>query len=145
MKIRFLNIKENRIRLALLLAPFFALALFILFQDGILDIISRYVPSCPFNKIGLLCPGCGNTRAVFAAFHGHLIESIFYNPTILTGIIFLVMLYIEQTALLFGVKIKIIPRKAWVYVLIGILFSAYFILRNTDSFRWMTWISIARE
>ncbi len=128
-----------------MIAPFFALLLFILFQDGVLDFFRRYVPDCPLNKIGLLCPGCGNTRAVFAALHGHFIESIFYNPTILTGIIFLVMLYIEQTALLFGIKIKIIPRKAWFYILLGILFVAYFILRNTDSFRWLTWISAVRE
>lgn len=35
---------------------------------------------CPFRAVtGLSCPGCGNTRAVFALLHGRFAESLSYN------------------------------------------------------------------
>ena len=37
-------------------------------------------PLCPIHKyLGLLCPGCGATRALAALLHGHLAEALHLN------------------------------------------------------------------
>ena len=41
---------------------------------------SRFYPSCPFHQMtGLLCPGCGATRALAALLHGHVQDAIHWN------------------------------------------------------------------
>ena len=137
---KFQNTKRNRIRLALLLLPLVAGLVFLLFRNQIFDFAVSHLPKCPFNKVGILCPGCGNTRALAALAGGHLIESIFYNPTLFIGGVFILLIYIEQIGLLFGKRIKLIPRKWWFYVILAVLLTAYFIMRNIDGFRWLTWI-----
>jgi hypothetical protein len=42
---------------------------------------SSFYWRCPFHAAtGLLCPGCGGTRAVHALVHGHLSEALSLNP-----------------------------------------------------------------
>ena len=37
--------------------------------------------ACPFRAVtGVPCPLCGMTRAVVSAMHGHLLESLRFNP-----------------------------------------------------------------
>jgi hypothetical protein len=39
------------------------------------------LPPCPFRALtGLLCPGCGSTRAVHAALHGNIATAFELNP-----------------------------------------------------------------
>ena len=41
---------------------------------------SPFYPPCPFHEAtGLLCPGCGATRALAALLHGHLTEGLHQN------------------------------------------------------------------
>lgn len=41
---------------------------------------SRFYPQCPIHYyLGLLCPGCGATRAVAALLHGQLFEALRLN------------------------------------------------------------------
>ena len=38
-------------------------------------------PACPFHEyLGILCPGCGATRALAALLRGHLTEALRLNP-----------------------------------------------------------------
>jgi len=41
---------------------------------------ASFYPQCPFRALtGLLCPGCGATRALAALVHGHLAEALRLN------------------------------------------------------------------
>jgi hypothetical protein len=45
---------------------------------------SRLFPECPFRALtGLLCPGCGTTRALHQLMHGELAAAIRLNPMLL--------------------------------------------------------------
>lgn len=53
-----------------------------------------FLPKCMFHEVtGFYCPGCGNTRALHALLHGHIIQSLHYNllliPTLLTVLVLL--------------------------------------------------------
>jgi len=40
-----------------------------------------FYPQCPVHHyLGILCPGCGTTRALAALLHGHLGEALRLNP-----------------------------------------------------------------
>lgn len=42
---------------------------------------------CVFLQVThLYCPGCGGTRAFMALLHGHLVQSLRFNPAILLGL-----------------------------------------------------------
>jgi hypothetical protein len=44
---------------------------------------SHLYPRCLFHEAtGLLCPGCGATRALAALLHGHLAEAMHWNALI---------------------------------------------------------------
>jgi len=41
---------------------------------------ARFYPACPIHRyLGVLCPGCGATRAVAALLHGHLRQALRLN------------------------------------------------------------------
>jgi hypothetical protein len=40
-----------------------------------------FYPQCPIHEyFGILCPGCGTTRAFAALLHGHIAEAFYLNP-----------------------------------------------------------------
>ncbi len=42
-----------------------------------------FYPRCPFHAaFGILCPGCGGTRAVAALLHGRWLEALHFNALI---------------------------------------------------------------
>ena len=49
-----------------------------------------------YEKFGIYCPGCGCTRAFICLMHGKIIDSLYYNPTVLYTVIILI-LYIGST------------------------------------------------
>ena len=54
---------------------------------------SHIYPACPFHRyLGILCPGCGATRALASLLHGRLLEAVRFNalfvlllPVLLAG------------------------------------------------------------
>jgi hypothetical protein len=42
---------------------------------------SSFFPPCPFRALtGLLCPGCGTTRAIHQLLHGNLVAAVTLSP-----------------------------------------------------------------
>ena len=46
------------------------------------------IPECVvYKNLGIYCPGCGGTRAVFSLYYGDVLKSIYYNPFVLFVVI----------------------------------------------------------
>lgn len=93
---------------------------------------SSAYPSCAFHEAtGLLCPACGNTRAILALFYGHPLLSIGYNPDIMLLCLVGLLVYGEQVIYaVSGKRVHLFPHK-WVlfYIALG-LWLLYAVLRN---------------
>ena len=55
------------------------------------------IPECAvFKNIGIYCPGCGATRAVYSLYNGDVLKSIYYNPIIMYILIVLLLYLITE-------------------------------------------------
>ncbi|MDO5560753.1 MAG: DUF2752 domain-containing protein [Oscillospiraceae bacterium] len=99
------------------------------------SVMSSVLYICPvFLVTGLYCPGCGGTRAVKALLDGRFLTSLIDNPSVITILLILLLLYVEKLLQAYGKNIKIIPRsKTFWYVLSGI-FVLFYIARNFIGF-----------
>jgi hypothetical protein len=80
------NIRSNPMastRILLLLALIAAAILLLLFPPAQYSVY----PQCPFHLyLGILCPGCGTTRALAALLHGDIGEALRLNSLTTIGI-----------------------------------------------------------
>ena len=92
---------------------------------------ARNLISCPFYELtGLYCPGCGGTRSLTALLHGKFLLSLHENPTTPLLLLFLILVYCERVAKLFGKRLKLFPRSAVFWnTMLGILLI-WSVLRN---------------
>jgi hypothetical protein len=75
--------------------------------------------ACPFRTVtGIPCPLCGMTRAVVATVHGHLLESLRFNPA---GI----LVVLAAIALVAGVRLERLRVPPWLLVGLGALLWAW--------------------
>lgn len=121
---------NKRMKIAVAVAAPTAVILMYIFNEQIIG-LSRYLGGCTFYALtGILCPGCGNTRSAKALLHGDFPLAMRNNLTLPFGVVVFAAWYIEIIADIFGKKIKLIPRKGWIWWTILILFGIYFIVRN---------------
>ena len=78
---------------------------------------------CLFNRYtGLYCPACGGTRAFDQMIHGHLIQSLKYNPVVIYffGLFswFMISWYVQKLS---RNRIRIGMKFKTVYVYIGLI------------------------
>jgi hypothetical protein len=91
-----------------------------------------WYPRCFLHSTtGIHCPGCGSTRALHAAFHGHILQALAYNIPVF---IFLpTMLYIglrTTYALIFNRPDLYVNPPTWAMRAFFWFIILYFIVRN---------------
>ena len=75
--------------------------------------------ACPLRTLtGMPCPLCGMTRAVVAAMHGHVLESLRFNPA---GVLVVLL----ALALLAGMKLERVRVPPWLLVTLVALLWAW--------------------
>ncbi len=58
--------------------------------------VAKLYPACPIRQhLGILCPGCGATRALAALLHGDLLQALRLNP-LTTLLLPLALLYVAS-------------------------------------------------
>lgn len=92
-----------------------------------------WMPGCVFRKVtGLECPGCGMTRATYAALHGRIGDAFRFNPV---GMVLLPLAMIGIAIEVIGwVRGKPLPFRLnpgrWGAVAIGVGLILWWIGRN---------------
>ncbi len=85
----------------------------------------EFYPRCLFFHLtGFYCPGCGNTRALYALLHGNLLQSLRCNAMLLPLLLCVIILIIFPG----------ITRKAAVGRAVLIVIACFWVLRNLPFF-----------
>lgn len=125
---------NNLKRLLITLLPPAAVFIIFLMKDFIYSIINN-LPQCQFHKMtGLLCPGCGNTRALKSLLSLNIIDALRYNITLPLIIAALILFYIQSVISIWHGPVILFPKKISVYIVLCILLVFYFIIRNFINF-----------
>lgn len=90
-------------------------------------------PCVTYRMTGLYCPGCGDTRALHALLHGHILQAFDYN--LLLPIIVLVLAWyylVGLTTLIRKKRVMWIPQSLplWAAITIGAVVVLFTVLRN---------------
>lgn len=101
-----------------------------LMSDWLISISDGFEKCIIYEKFGILCPGCGNTRCVKALLKGHFIKAFGYNITIPLLICYFLFYYYCFVLKKAGVKIVQIVSRQRVAVALIILLVLYYFLRN---------------
>lgn len=93
--------------------------------------------NCVFHDVtGLLCPGCGITRCLFALLRLDFYEAFMYNQLVFILLPFLVALIVYRIYLYIFDKqdkiLKKVPNMVWILLLVIVI--GYGIVRNISYF-----------
>ncbi len=118
----------RRIILVSVLAPVLLAAAMLFIFDP-----SRYgfYPGCMFYKTtGLLCAGCGATRAMYQLLHGHAFTAFRFNPLLMISLPFILgygARFLVRASRGQSCEVNIRPRWLWTILVILVVFS---VVRN---------------
>jgi hypothetical protein len=90
-----------------------------------------FYPRCPiFEATGLLCPGCGGTRALAALLRGHFVEAVRWNALVV-GMVPLALLYAASMGLrVLRGEAGWVGVPAGVWMGLGVIAGVFAVLRN---------------
>ena len=90
-------------------------------------------PCFTYTYLGFYCPGCGDTRALHALVHGHILQAFDYNILFPFIVIILAWYYlVGLTTLFFRRRVMWIPESLPTKVTIGmvVVIVLFTVLRN---------------
>lgn len=94
---------------------------------------STYV--CPlFAATGLLCPGCGGTRAVYDLAHGDVLGALQMHPLFTLAVPVVAVVWFRWLLRGQGVTLKEWPFPTWLAFVIPGVLVAFSVLRNIAPF-----------
>ncbi len=79
---------------------------------------------------GILCPGCGGTRALYHLFSGNLLVSFKYHPAVITVILFyfqFMLLYLCRKYIFIKTRNKEIHIEYYSYALVAVIIIQWLI------------------
>ncbi len=94
---------------------------------------NAYFPCAFYTAFSLYCPGCGNTRALHALTHGHILRAFGYNLLFPFAALIVAWYYlVALTSLLFRKRVMWIPETVpiWSVIAIGTGIVLFTVLRN---------------
>ena len=122
---------KKRKQLAMALSPFALVPLSIFVLNAYRIFMRKYSYPCVFRTLlGIYCPGCGGTHSVYALAHGHLLLSLRYNPIVLLAVAAYLAVWAENTAVLFGKRVKLFPGSRAFYLILSGILILFYIARN---------------
>lgn len=124
-------------RLIFTLSPIIFIAVVFILRQYIIN-MSYNLPQCDFLEMtGLLCPACGNTRALRSMLSLHFFDAVRYNATIPLLCAIILLMYVEKLINIWSMPkkpVRLFPHKFWFYLTILILWLVYTIVRNIFNF-----------
>lgn len=131
MRAKITQIYEKHKIPLLCLLPFAAFGLLLAVRYAYEIFLMPHMHPCILRTLtGLRCPGCGMTHAVFALCRGDLLTALRENAVIPAAALFAVLWYAECWCTALGKRVTLLPRRAWFWWGILILWLAYAVLRN---------------
>lgn len=94
---------------------------------------AAFFPPCLFRALtGLICPGCGSTRAMHQILHGHFAAAFMLNPLFLLAIPFLLYALLRYSVVVMrgGIPRQNALPASYIYALFVIVVS-FWVFRNT--------------
>ena len=84
-------------------------------------VTAGFYPPCVFNLLtGLLCPGCGGTRALHALLHGDVAAAFAFNP----------LLFVAMGTAAFVTGRPVVLTKTWFAWTCGVVLLSWGVIRN---------------
>lgn len=121
---------SKRLKLIIVIGAPIILIIALIFKEQVFA-MSAVLGKCIFHEVtGFYCTGCGNTRSVKALMRGDILLSVRNNPAIVFLTVALGLLYCEVALDVIGKRVKLLPRKAWLWWTVFALFIIFYIVRN---------------
>lgn len=92
-----------------------------------------YFPCTVYSTFSIYCPGCGDTRALHALVHGHILQAFDHNLLFPFAVLILAWYYLVAiTSLFFRRRVMWIPQTVpnWTAIVLGVVIVLFTVLRN---------------
>ena len=98
-----------------------------------------FFPKCAFHETtGLMCAGCGATRAVYQLLHGHWVAAFRFNPLLIVSLPLIVWYGARQTVRYLKNQpcpVNIRPVALWLMLAVLMVFT---VMRNLPAFSFLS-------